>query len=341
MPIEVQDTVELMGVLRNYPPEQLFFLDRYFSGRSYFSNSEWIEFDEIDAPRRRLAPFVVPNVQGQPMRLEGYETTRIKPAYLKPKNSLDSSHVLRRQAGESLGGSMTPGQRDLAVINDVLLMQADSIRRRWNWMGCQVLRTGAVVIEGENYPARTVDFERNASHTVTLSGTAVWGGADANVWGNLLDWNRLVYESGSPGRDLILGRNASTLFFADEKVQAAMETRRGSVTTLESYNVQGSPVTYHGTLQGGLNVFTYGDAYENNMGVMQDYLDPDEILLVGDIGGVRAFGAIMDRKAGYQPVAMFPKMWENEDPSALYLMTQSAPLMVPTNVNSALRAVVV
>lgn len=338
MPIEVHDTVELMGVLRNFPQEQNFFLDRYFT-RSYFSNSEWIEFDEIET-NRRLAPFVVPNVQGQPMRMDGYETTRIKPAYLKPKNALDSSHVLRRRPGEQWGGSMNPAQRDQAVVLDVLAMQADSIRRRWNWMACEVVKNGAVTISGENYPTRLVDFERNAANTVTLSGTAVWGGADADVWGNITDWNRQVFESGAAGRDLILGRNASGAFFADERVQKAMETRRGSVTQLESYNVAGSPVVYHGTLVGGLNVFTYGDTYDNNMGVKQEYLDPDEVLLIGDIGGVRAYGAIMDRKAGYQPVAMFPKMWENEDPSALYLMTQSAPIMVPTNTNSSLRATV-
>ena len=178
MPIEVHDTVELMGVLRNFPQENLFWLDRYFP-RSYFSNSEWIEFDEIET-NRRLAPFVVPNVQGQPMRMAGYETTRIKPAYLKPKNALDTSHVLRRRPGEQWGGSMTPAQRDNAIVLDVLAMQADSIRRRWNWMACEVLKNGSVTIAGENYPTRLVDFERNAANSVTLAGTTAWNGADAD-----------------------------------------------------------------------------------------------------------------------------------------------------------------
>lgn len=339
MPIEVHDSVELMGVQRNFPQENLFWLDRYFT-RSYFSNSEWIEFDEIDTDRR-LAPFVVPNVQGQPMRMSGYETTRFKPAYLKPKNTLDTSHVLRRRPGEQWGGSMTPAQRDQAIVIDVLAMQTASIRRRWNWMACEILKSGSVLIEGENYPSRTVDFERNASNRVTLVGTAQWTGADADPWGNILDWNRRVFESGAAGRDLIMGRAASAALFANERFQQAFETRRGSNAQMELYNTAGSPVVYHGSLPGsGLNLFTYGDTYDNNMGVKQEYLSPNDVLLVGDIGGVRAFGAIMDRKAGFQPVAMFPKMWENEDPSALYLMTQSAPLMVPTNVNSSLRATV-
>lgn len=338
MPIEIHDTVELMGVLRNFPQENNFWLDRYFT-RSYFSNSEWIEFDEIET-NRRLAPFVVPNVQGQPMRLDGYETTRIKPAYLKPKHALDTSHVLRRRPGEQWGGSMSPGERDNAIVLDVLATQSDSIRRRWNWMACEVVKNGAVTISGENYPTRLVDFERAAAQTVTLTGTTTWDGADGDPMANITLWNQMVYESGAAGRDVVMGRAAAAAFFANERVQKMFETRRGSSAQLETYNTIGSPVVYHGSLPGGLNFFTYGDTYDDNMGAKQEYLDPDDVLLIGDIGGVRAYGAIMDRKAGFAPVAMFPKMWEAEDPSALFLMTQSAPIMVPTNVNSSLRATV-
>ena len=38
---------------------------------------------------------------------------------------------------------------------------------------------------------------------------------------------------------------------------------------------------------------------------------------------------------------MFPKMWDQEDPSVTFLMTQSAPLPVPVNINNTLRARVV
>ena len=40
----------------------------------------------------------------------------------------------------------------------------------------------------------------------------------------------------------------------------------------------------------------------------------------------------------FQPLPVFPKMWDEDDPSATILMTQSAPLMVPVNPNNTLRA---
>ena len=52
------------------------------------------------------------------------------------------------------------------------------------------------------------------------------------------------------------------------------------------------------------------------------------------VEGVRCFGAVLDKSAGYQAVDYFPKMWEEEDPSVEYLMTQGAPLMVPSDPNA-------
>src|SRR5690606_15897279 len=103
-----------------------------------------------------------------------------------------------------------------------------AIRRRWNWMACEIVKNGAVTIAGENYPTRIVDFERNPANTVTLTGTTTWDGADADPWGNILGWNRQVFESGAAGRDLIMGRSASAALFANEKFREAFETRRGS-----------------------------------------------------------------------------------------------------------------
>ena len=54
--------------------------------------------------------------------------------------------------------------------------------------------------------------------------------------------------------------------------------------------------------------------------------------------GVRCFGAILDEKAGFNAMAVFPKMWSQQDPSATYVMTQSAPLTVPVNPNNSLTA---
>ena len=67
------------------------------------------------------------------------------------------------------------------------------------------------------------------------------------------------------------------------------------------------------------------------------------LLLLNPVGvdGVRAFGAILDPRAGYQALPIYSKNWIAEDPAAEYIMSQSAPLMIPGRPNASLKATVV
>ena len=56
---------------------------------------------------------------------------------------------------------------------------------------------------------------------------------------------------------------------------------------------------------------------------------------------VKAFGAILDNAANLEVADIFTKMWDQEDPSARFIMSQSAPLMIPTNPNCTARVRVV
>ena len=60
---------------------------------------------------------------------------------------------------------------------------------------------------------------------------------------------------------------------------------------------------------------------------------PDVAIVGGGIIGLAT--ALELSRAGLKPLAMFPKMWDVEDPSATYTMTQSAPLMVPAEPNGS------
>ena len=59
-------------------------------------------------------------------------------------------------------------------------------------------------------------------------------------------------------------------------------------------------------------------------------------------GGMRSRLRNAERPdADLQALDIFPKMWKNPDPSVIYLMSQSAPLMIPSRPNCTLRARVV
>ena len=88
-------------------------------------------------------------------------------------------------------------------------------------------------------------------------------------------------------------------------------------------------------------MYVYSDYYQDEAGNAVPFMSSKDIVLTGpNVMGVRAFGAIMDAKAGLRALPKFPKMWEEEDPSAVMVMTQSAPLMIPVNPNNTLKATV-
>lgn len=340
--MEIYETHELVEVISNFPPVPSFFLDTYFR-RTFNATTEYIDFDLIDKGRR-LAPFVVPNVQGQPMLQRGYSTRKFKPAYIKMKDAVDPQRTLIRTVGEQFGGDLTPEERENAIIVDLQQDHRDMIARRWEWMAAQALIDGQVTVEGENYPERTVQFGRSPGNTETLTGTAQWSNpTTAKPLDDIKRWSRQIFRSGVKANRLTMSPDVATAFFATDQVKEQFETRRGTSfgENFERNNLNADTVTIHGVLPGGIEVVTYSDIYEDNMGEEQPFMPSNVALLTGNVEGVRAFGAIMDRRAQYRSMDIFPKMYEDDDPSGLFLLTQSAPLMVPLRPNASFRGNVI
>ena len=71
-------------------------------------------------------------------------------------------------------------------------------------------------------------------------------------------------------------------------------------------------------------------------------MDPRDALFVSPaVEGIQAFGAILDSAANLEVADVFSKMWDQPDPSARFIMSQSAPLMIPVNPNCTAKVRVV
>src|ERR671913_822928 len=83
------------------------------------SFSEDIMFDVVDG-RPRLAPFVLPTVEGQIVRELGHRTQSFKPAYVKPKTPFEQGKSYRRRPGQPLVLPTDPGRLIDLAVNDML-----------------------------------------------------------------------------------------------------------------------------------------------------------------------------------------------------------------------------
>ena len=339
----VYNTEELLGVYRDLEPIQEFWLS-FFPG-VHNSITERIEWSKI-TNYRHLAPLVLPTQQGRPTFRAEENMTSVKPGYLKPKDAVQDAAMLTRRAGlGELGQArpLSPAERYMATVAAVLQKHRSDIERRWEWMAAQAVLYGSITLVDDGYPTATVDFQRAADHSITLGAGNRWGDTDVNPVDDLDEWNDRMADVkfGGPATDVIMGTAAWKVFKDDAQVLKLlnMDIRNTSGTSLDLGMGNGDKVQFKGNISRNLRVWVYSDYYEAPDGTVMPYMDPRDVLMIGqNVQGVKAFGAILDKKANFQPLAIFPKMWDEEDPSATILMTQSAPRMAPINPNNTLRA---
>lgn len=340
-------TYRLLEVQRKVKALPAFFLQWF--GRQINFQEDSIAFDKVFTDVTRVAPFVAPNVQGRVMKEQGYSTKTFKPAYVKPKHVIDPNQIIPRQPGEALGtGTLTIAQRRDRVIAFLLMKHRAMHENTWEWMAAQALQHGYVDVQGQDYPLVRVDFGRDAALTMTTN----WAAGGVTLMGmisDMRDGQRLVSDkslSGTVVRDYIFGGEAWDKFVEVGGKElwgndGLMDTNiRGSETNITRLWDDVEGVQYMGELSGingagrmriWVNTQKYRD-YEDQ----EKYLfDQKSVMGISQaVDGIRCYGAILDKGAGYQALDYFPKMWDQEDPSVEYLMTQGAPLMVPADPNA-------
>lgn len=343
--MDIFDLFTLAGIQSRIKTAPTFWLDNFFNRQINFEGKS-ILFEKVYGDDRKLAPFVVPTAQGRPQRLDGFQMETFTPAYIKQKDIVDVTMHLERMAGEAIGGTLSIEQRRNAVIVELLRRQKVKIVNRWNWLAARAIIDGKVVIKGEDYPEQLVDFRRDASLTRILTGGAMWSANTANPLADLRDSRIAANElSGARITKYYFGANAWELFCQRVDVKELMRAEyagRGQNTnvTLISDGF-GDTVEYMGSMsgangQGKMEFWVDTTRYiDPETGLEEHYLDQNTVVGVSEmVQGVRCFGAIMDADAQYKALDIFNKNWRQPDPSVEFLLSQSAPLMVPREVNA-------
>jgi hypothetical protein len=339
MDTNVFTTRQLAAVVEDLRVPRTFLLDTFFPDLVN-SDTEVIDFDLI-TKGRQLAPFVSPRVAGKPMRKRGAVTKTFKPAYVKPKSEVDMNTPLKRRPGERYGGEMSPQARHDQIVMDLMEDHRASITRRKEWMAAQAMDTGKVTVSGEDYPEVEVDFGRDNTLTKQLLNAARWGEEGVSVLDDLEAWALSVQDlSGVAPTDVVFDPLAWKLARKDKGFLDVLDNRRqmdGSVQ-LGPTNMPLTTARNVG-FTGDFNFWVYQDTYEDDDGVATK-LVPDHTVWMASSGveGVQAHGAIKDPRAGLQPVDYFPYNYIENDPALEFLVSSSAPLVIPSRPNATLRA---
>jgi len=346
----IYDSRTLLGVFADdvhMQPPSSYWLDNFFQQQIEFTTEE-IDFGRI-SDVRKLAPLVVPTAQGKPIYSAAERRTVVKPAYVKPKDPVTATRMIRRAAGiGDLGRQqpLSPKQRYDAIVADIQRQHRYAIERRWEWMAANAILYGLNTLEDEAYPLTIVDFGRDPAHSVVLGAGARFGDAGVSILKTLQGFIQMVRNAkfGGVVNRLTIGSKVWDVMQEDEELREFMNVqfKSNAGVNLNLGLKEGLEVEYAGKLSNNLDVYIYSDYYQNADGTVVPFMDPRDIVLTSpSVRGVRCFGAIQDIGAQLQAMPVFSKMWNEQDPSATFIMNQSAPLMVPVNPNATLRARVV
>lgn len=336
-------TTGLLAALQAMDRPTAFLRDTYFPN-VVESPDEEIAIDKM-LTRKKMAPFVSPDVPAKERAIRGRKVETFTPAYVKPMSTIRPNDLIKRAHGERFGGGIAPAQREAETINQILLDHEDEITRREEWMCAQILRTGSVTVSGEDYETQIVDFQRPAGHTVALTTTARWGETGVDPLANIRAWATTTQKAcGGVVRPVVMGADAAEIFQKDAEVREILDNRRQAGGQMQlgpvAAGAQGEPMAYLGSI-GIFDFWTYSQWFEDDDGNEVEVWPAYGVGLIAPsvFMGNMAYGSILDMD-GLVPLARFPKEVTTDNPSRRSILTQSAPLPVPSEVSGSFFATV-
>jgi len=329
--LEIFETRKLVQSVNGVKSAPSLIVDTFFSNVNV-NTAEHIDVEIYDG-KRKLAPFVSPRIRGKLIESQGKTVSSYKPAYIKFKYVTEAEKVASETEGVFYADGKTPAQRAVEKAVREFEEGVNSILRRVEYMATSALTTGKISVIGDGVDD-VVDFQMKPSHLKTLTGTARWKDAASDPIVDLRKWKReVIKDSGVMPNRCIMGSDVIDSFTANAKVQNYLDKRRIDFGTVKPKNI-GDGATYWGTIE-GLDIYSYDAYYTDEKGDDQELFPSDKVLIGSTMAKtVLNYGAIKDLRAGKFLGKIFSKTWEVEDPSARFVLFQSAPLPVPTQINA-------
>ena len=322
---DIFDTRTMLRAMEQSFEPSTFLLSTLFD-RVEVSPSEYVDIDIVKRGRK-LAPFVSPVVEGKTVRDEGYTTRTYRPPYLKPKKPTTAQQLLDRLPGEDPYSGRSASSRAAEKLLLDLMELDDTITRREEWMAAQALQTGTVKCTGEGID-ELIDFGLDPSHKVTLSGSDRWIDAASTPLADIGEWVGMIRKASGLNADILIG-GIDAINALVAKLDGEFDTRRIDLGLISPSELSNG-AAYYGDIKANgavIAVYLYEDYYtDEETGATVPVFDANRVVLTSTRADFRQnYGAIQDIR-GLAAARRFPKSWVVEDPSARFVMVQSAPL---------------
>jgi len=339
-PMELMDVNGLAIINNKTKPVDNWLLNTFFGRKVSFDGKDAVPLDELETSQP-LAPFVSPMAQGKPILAEGsFNREYIKAPYLKPAgvvtpgSAYDTSLLvtLRERGIISRGPALSKqDQFRIAQIGTFNHLRS-SIDNRKVLMAADILTTGKTLCVGDDHPSYMIDFRRDAALDFTPSVT--WDKPEAKVITDIETMDaRLIDASGTSGSVIISSSAVFNVAIKNAEVKERFREPLGSNAPspfAPMFNTPDKP-QYRGEL-GGKQWWTYDLTHTLN-GAVQRFIGAKSFHLISDTQGYQAQCEIKHLDAYGQALEYYDYQVVEKDPSGIKMITDSSPLIVPSNPN--------
>jgi Phage major capsid protein E len=304
---------------------------RYFSGKT-------LNWDDLTQDMNVPAPYARPCGPGVPFEMPGYQTKSISFPYISISREMCCDETARR-----LPGTQPNSMSNMQRYGFSLARAAEY--NKGNWLTrmevniAEIMQTGGFTVDGPGIATEFVDFNRDSSLTVTLAGAALWTSVTADPVGNLKTWEQQVGTLGNTAAvNWLFGANAWAKFAnnADVKDKLKGFGTLDKGTEFMRPTFDRNQMQYQGTFENH-KLYTCNETYKDIVtGLQKAVVDPNSVYVFGDMQLVPCFGAINHKAANFEPMPYF--VWQKDLQKNDSIHLESAPLIVPLNVNGCLAA---
>lgn len=347
----IRETYKLVKTVKKMYPLVQFLKDRYFpDGSVYYSEKALIEFKKKG---RKIAPFVIPLVNGIVMEKDGYRTDIVDAPYIAPKRVITAKELEQKAFGESPESGRSPEQRENELESEFIDDNRISILRRHEKMCADILLTGQVIMKhyataedatkGENYDFKYLRFYEGEFKNKYKFTKKFKDMTTAEKIQEFYKMATVLRKRGVRATDIVMTSDVSMLLMSDKDFlefynKAKVNIGEINPTELPDGVVSNGSININGVV---MTLFTYDEIYEDLDGEEKAILPAGTIAFLQPNMGTTVYAQVtFYTKDGFKSYAekIVPRLVGDEKSNMAEVQAFSRPVMYPNDMDGWLVA---
>lgn len=347
----IRETYKLVKTVKKMYPVVQFLKDRYFpDGPVYYSEKALIEFKKKG---RKIAPFVIPLVNGIVMEKDGYRTDIVDAPYIAPKRVITAKELEQKAFSESPESGRSPEQRENELESEFIDDNRISILRRHEKMCADILLTGQVIMKhyataedaakGENYDFKYLRFYEGEFKNKYKFTKKFKDMTTAEKIQEFYKMATVLRKRGVRATDIVMTSDVSMLLMSDKDFlefynKAKVNIGEINPTELPDGVVSNGSININGVV---MTLFTYDEIYEDLDGEEKAILPAGTIAFLQPNMGTTVYAQVtFYTKDGFKSYAekIVPRLVGDEKSNMAEVQAFSRPVMYPNDMDGWLVA---